>query len=50
MKKISLLLLLLTSFSFTKVDVAVSIIPQKLFIKKIAREKVDVTVMVKQGS
>jgi len=50
MKKISLLLLLLTSFSFAKVNVAVSIIPQKLFIEKIAREKVDVTVMVKQGS
>jgi len=50
MKKISLLLLILTSFSFAKVNVVVSIIPQKVFVEKIAADKVEVTVMVKQGS
>lgn len=50
MKKISLLLLILSSLSFANVNVVVSIVPQKVFVEKIGGEKVAVTVMVKQGS
>jgi zinc transport system substrate-binding protein len=50
MKKISFLVFLLTSLSFANVNVVVSIVPQKVFVKKIGGEKVKVTVMVKQGS
>jgi zinc transport system substrate-binding protein len=50
MKKIYFLVFLLTSLSFANVNVVVSIVPQKVFVKKIGGEKVKVTVMVKQGS
>jgi len=50
MKKISLLLLTLTILSFSKTNVIVSIVPQKLFVEKIAGDKAEVTVMVKTGS
>ena len=50
MKKISLLLLILTTLSFSKTDIIVSIVPQKLFVEKIAGDKAEVTVMVQTGS
>ena len=50
MKKISLLLLFLTSLSFSQVNVVVSIVPQKVFVEKIGAEHVNVTVMVEQGA
>jgi len=50
MKKISLLLLILTTLSFSKTDIIVSIVPQKLFVEKIAGDKAAVTVMVQTGS
>lgn len=50
MKKLSLLLLLLTSLSFAKLEVAVSLIPQKVFVEKIGADHVNVMLMVKQGA
>ncbi len=50
MKKIFLLLSLLSTLSFSKINVIVSIVPQKTFVKKIGADKVNVAVMVKQGS
>ncbi|WP_456390047.1 metal ABC transporter solute-binding protein, Zn/Mn family [Hydrogenimonas sp.] len=44
------LALLFPVFSMAKVDVVVSIIPQKYFVKKIARDLADVTVMVVPGA
>lgn len=48
--KISLLLLILSPFAFSKTKIIVSVIPQKIFVEKIAKDKAEVTVMVKQGS
>jgi len=52
MNRILLLCLLtfLPALLFGKVDVVVSILPQKTFVKKIAGDLVDVTVMVAPGS
>ncbi len=49
MKKL-FLILIFTAITFAKVDVIVSIVPQKLFVDKIGGEKVDVTVMVENGA
>jgi zinc transport system substrate-binding protein len=48
--RISLLLLIFTSLAFSKTKVIVSIVPQKVFVEKIGADKVEVTVMVKQGA
>jgi len=45
-----LLILLFSTLSFATTDVIVSIVPQKVFVEKIAGDKVEVTVMVKPGS
>ncbi|CAA6815541.1 MAG: Zinc ABC transporter, periplasmic-binding protein ZnuA [uncultured Sulfurovum sp.] len=50
MKKYSLLLFFLTSLSFAKIEVAVSLAPQKVFVEKIGAEHVNVTVIVEKGS
>lgn len=51
MKKIILsIFVLLGSYLFAKPAVAVSIVPQKTFVQKIAKDMVDVTVMVEPGS
>ncbi len=49
MKKL-LLILIFTAVTFAKVNVIVSIVPQKLFVNKIGGDKVDVTVMVENGA
>ena len=50
MNKIILIaLMMITSLYATKKDVTVSIVPQKYFVEKIAGDKVNVNVMVKQG-
>ena len=49
MKKI-LLILLFTGITFAKVNMVVSIVPQKVFVNKIGGDKVDVTVMVENGA
>jgi len=48
--RISFLLFTFTTVGFSTTNVIVSIIPQKLFVEKIAGEKAEVTVMVKTGS
>ena len=50
MKKIILFILLATSFTIAKVNVIVSVLPEKTFIEAIGGEKIDVTVMVLPGS
>jgi len=45
-----LLILLFTTLSFATTNVIVSVVPQKKFVEKIAGDKVNVTVMVTQGS
>ncbi len=45
-----LISILFVSFLFANVKVAVSILPQKFFVKKIGGDLVDVTVMVPPGS
>jgi len=45
-----LLILIFTVMTFAKVNVIVSIVPQKLFVDKIGGDKVNVTVMVKRGA
>ena len=49
MKKL-LLILLFTGITFAKINVVVSIIPQKVFVNKIGGDKVEVTVMVRNGA
>ena len=48
MKKL-LLIILFTTITFAKIDVVVSIVPQKVFVNKIGGEQVAVTVMVQNG-
>ncbi|QKF80782.1 metal ABC transporter solute-binding protein, Zn/Mn family [Halarcobacter ebronensis] len=43
-------ILLLSTFLFAKIDIVVSILPQKTFVEKIGGDKVTVTAMVKPGS
>jgi zinc transport system substrate-binding protein len=50
MKKILTLLLLLTTLHYAKMDIVVSIAPQKYFVEKIAGDKVKVLVMVEHGT
>lgn len=50
MKKISMIILLITSFSWLNaLEVTTSILPQKYFIEKIAQDRVKVNVMVQAG-
>jgi len=50
MNKIILVaLMMISSLYATKKDVTVSIVPQKYFVEKIAGDKINVNVMVKQG-
>ena len=48
--KYLLILCIFTSFVFAKINIAVSIIPQKEFVEKIAGEKANVFAIVKPGS
>jgi zinc transport system substrate-binding protein len=48
--KLFIVLISLLSFSFAKTNIVVSIVPQKLFVKSIGGDRVDVSVMVKPGS
>ena len=48
MKKVILGLVLITSYIFAK-NVTVSILPQEYFVKQIAKDKIEVNVMVKPG-
>ncbi|WP_321779152.1 metal ABC transporter solute-binding protein, Zn/Mn family [Sulfurimonas sp.] len=51
MKKIILLVFILfNAIAFAKPAIVVSILPEKTFVQKIAKEMVDITVMVKPGS
>jgi len=50
MKKILLLLLLLNAVAYAKPTVVVSILPEKTFVKKIAKDTLNVVVMVQPGS
>ena len=50
MKKITLLIVLLTSYIFSNINAVVSILPQKTFLKAIGGDKVDITLMVQPGS
>lgn len=50
MKKISLLLLILTLQTYANINVVVSILPQQTFVKAIGGVKVDVSLMVKPGN
>lgn len=50
MKKIILITLLLNSFLFSKLNVALSIAPQKTFVEAIGGDKVDITLMVLPGN
>lgn len=47
--KYLLILSVLTSFVFAKINIAVSIIPQKTFVEKIGGDKVNVIAIVKPG-
>lgn len=48
MKTLLVILLSLSTFIYAK-EVTVSIVPQKYFVQKIAKDKIDVNVMVKPG-
>ncbi len=49
MKKITILILIINTFLFAKINTIVSILPQKTFLQAIGGNKVDITVMVKPG-
>ena len=49
MKKL-LILIALVSYTFAKVDIAVSILPQETFVKKIGGDKVSVMTLVEPGA
>lgn len=49
MKKLLIASLALSSILFSK-EVTVSILPQKYFVEKIAKDKIDINVMVKPGA
>lgn len=49
-KRLFLLLLLFSSAAFAKPAVIVSILPQKTFVQKIAKDMVDLTLMVEPGN
>jgi len=45
-----LLILLFTGIGFAKINVVVSIVPQKVFVNKIGGDKIQTTVMVENGA
>ena len=49
MKKITLLLLLSTTYIFSNINAVVSIVPVQTILKAIGGEKVNITVMVQAG-
>lgn len=50
MKKIILTLLLSSTYIFSNINTAVSILPQQTFVKAIGGDKVNVSLMVKPGN
>jgi zinc transport system substrate-binding protein len=50
MKKITILILIINTFLFAKINTIVSILPQKTFLQAIGGNKVDITIMVKPGN
>jgi zinc transport system substrate-binding protein len=50
MKKITLILLLSTSYIFPNINAVVSILPEKTFVKAIGGDKVNVSLMVEPGN
>lgn len=50
MKKITLILLLSTSYIFPNINAVVSILPEKTFVKAIGGDKVNVALMVEPGN
>ena len=50
MYKITFLILCFTTLLFGNIDAIVSIVPQKTILKNIAKDKIDITVMVQTGS
>lgn len=50
MKKILLVLVVFSTFLFAKVNVVVTILPQKTFVEKIGADKVNVEAIVKPGN
>jgi len=50
MKKITLIILLSTTYIFSNINAVVSILPQQTFVKKIGGEKVNVSLMVQPGN
>ncbi len=50
MKKISIFFILAFTFAFAKPMVSVSILPQVYFVKQIAKDLIDINVMVEPGS
>jgi len=50
MKKIIAILMLLSTYIFSNINVVVSILPEKTFVKAIGGEKVNVTLMVLPGN
>lgn len=48
--KYLLILAVLANYLFAKIDIAVSILPQKTFVEKIAKDKANIIAMVKPGS
>jgi len=50
MFKITLLLLLLTSYIFSNINVVVSILPEQTFLKAIGGNKVNISLMVQPGN
>lgn len=50
MKKITLIILLSTTYIFSNINAVVSILPEKTFVKAIGGDKVDVALMVQPGN
>lgn len=50
MKKITLILLLTTSYVFSNINAVVSILPEQTFVKAIGGDKVNVSLMVQPGN
>jgi len=48
-KLLAITLLLITTYNYATTNIVVSITPQKTFLEQIAKDKVNITVMVKQG-
>jgi zinc transport system substrate-binding protein len=50
MYKIIIILIISSVFTLAKLNIAVSILPQKIFLEEIAGDKINVTLMVKAGN